>query len=513
VNKHYSAQALRRGVGHFLVGKAASAGLNFCGFLLVARLLPTAEYGRYVTLIALVELGLNLASFGLDWVSARYVPEYRVHAGGRALARFVRLLCALQSGLLAALALLLACAAQPLTALLGMGAATAAVQLYAAYLFLEGLSRVVRDQMLGQLLLQGRAQLALVLRHLAWVLAAGVLWWVDGAASLHQVAVIEIGAAALGLVAGWAGLSLALRAAAREPAAPTPGWQAPQRGPMQRLAWSSYVSLLLNIPARPQVLLLLVTRLAGVEAAALYGFARNLADQVLRFLPAELLLGFVRPALVARYVAGRDIAALNRHTNVLLAVSLLVLGPVLALVLGQGALVVQVLGGGRFDGSAVLLALMLLAVALFSHRRVLEFVANTVERPEVIVRASLLMLLVPVAGAALLHAGLPVWTLPAVALAAEALFGGVVMRRLRAVGMPYVPPWQSLCRVAVLVALAAGAAAWVPRLWGAAGGLGALLACLALVLLTFAACTAIIRPLDAQALASLKSLRKQEKAP
>lgn len=505
MSDHYSVRVLRRGVSHFLLGKVASAGLNFCGFLFVARLLPVAEYGRYVTLIALVELGLNLASFGMDWVSARYVPEYRVHAGGTALARFVRRLSALQGVLLLGLGLLLAALADPLMQLFGISAALMAVQLYALYLVLEGCSRVLRDQMLSQLLLQGRAQVALVLRHVTWVAGCALLWWTAGHATLQQVAAIEVGAAAVGLMAAGLGLAFALRAAARDGDAPAADWKPPPHRLMRQLALNSYASLLLNLPARPQVLLLLVTRLAGVEAAALYGFARNLSDQVLRFLPAELLLGFVRPALVARYVAGRDAVALNRQTNVLLAVSVLVLGPVLALVIGQGALMVHVLGGARYDGSALLLLLMLLGVALFSHRRVLEFVANTVERPEAIVRASLLMLAVPLVGAALLHAGLPVWTLPAVALLAEALFGVLVMAQLRRAGLPYRPPWGSLGRVALLVALAAAAVAWLPL---PAGGVGRLVAAAAAVMLAFGGGMYFVRPLDAQALASLRALRR-----
>lgn len=478
---HYSVARLRHGVVHFLAGKVGSALLTFCGFLLVARLLQPTDYGRYVTLIALVELGMNLASLGLDWVSTRYVPEYRVKAGGPALARFVARLVAVQAVALAAAATMLAIAAPWIAALLNLGDVVPALRLYALYLLLEGLCRVLRDQMLGQLLLQGRAQAALLLRHAVWVGLALVLWQRDGAASLWAVALIEVAAAVVGLLAASAGLAHALHSASKEtPSTAIAPWTEPTVADMRRLAVNSYVGLLLNIPARPQVVTLLVTRLAGLDAAALYGFARSLADQVLRFLPAELLLGFVRPAMVAHYVNGGRFQTLNQQTNTLLVVSLLVLAPLLALVIGCGEAVVHVLGAGRFGGSGVLLALMLVAAALFSHRRMLEFVANTVGQPQVVGQASVLLLGVPVAVLSLLDANLPVWSVPAVVLCFEALFSVSGILLLRRAGIGYAPPVGQAVRVALAVALSATVLAMlagpVETVWRVALlGLGALL--------------------------------------
>ena len=510
MSAHYSAARIRQGVLHFLVGKVGSALLTFCGFLLVARLLLPADYGRYVALIALVELGMNLASLGMDWVSTRYVPAYRVKAGGRALSRFVWRLVGMQALALAVVATALAAAAPWLATLLALGDMVPALRLYALYLLLEGLCRVMRDQMLAQLLLQGRAQLALLLRHLVWVGLALALWAHQHSATLWAVAAIELAAAAVGLLAASAGLGHALRQAVREGGDAAADWQPPSTADLRHLAINSYLGLLLNIPARPQVITLLVTRLAGLEAAALYGFARSLADQVLRFLPAELLLGFLRPGMVARHVQSGRFDTLNQQTNTLLVVSLLVLAPLLALVIGRGDLLVQVLGAGRFDGSGALLALMLLAAALFSHRRMLEFVANTVGCPQAISQASVLLLAVPVAVVALLSADWPVWTVPAAALLFECLFSVLAIRLLRRFGVAYVPPVAAAGRIALLVAAVAGGLAILPI---------ALPAGWAIVLLGAVALSGsallgwLLRPLDPAARDMLQSLLKKKGKP
>lgn len=503
---HYSGVRLRRGVAHFLWGKASSAALSFFGFLLVARLLSTADYGRYVALVAVVELALSLSTLGLDWVATRYVPEYRVKAGGRGMSSFVLRLTLIQGGVLVCASSMLALAADPLARLLGLGAAQEAVRLYALYLLLEGLSRVVRDQMLSQLLLQGRAQLALVLRHSVWVGLCLVLLMQNPVAPLQLVAWIEVLAAGLGFLVAGLGLAVALLKARRETGAADANWLPPAMDELRKLAFNSYSSYLMNMAARPQLVTLLITRLAGVEAAALFGFARNLSDQVLRFLPAELLLGFLRPALIARYVETKDQVALNQQINSLLTVSLLVLAPLLALALGQGSLLVAVLGDGRFEGSAVLLTLLLLTVALFSHRRVVEFTAYTVGRPEAVGRASFFMLLVPAFVYAMLSAGWPMWSVPAVLLLAEFSFSVMATLWLRRGGVAYAPPFREVLRIAVMLAGAASVAAFVPVPFH---GLAALVAHFVLSLLGFVLLGFLLKPLDRQSISMLKALRKK----
>ncbi|MBB5204354.1 O-antigen/teichoic acid export membrane protein [Inhella inkyongensis] len=504
----YSLARLRRGVLHFLAGKVLSAALSLAALLLLARLLSTADYGRYVALVALVELGLGLASLGLDWVAGRYVPEYRVRASAVRLARFIVQLAGLQALLLALLGLLLWSVAEPLAAWLGLGSqALPAIHLYSLYLFLEGLSRVLRDQMLGHLLLQGRAQLALLVRHGVAVGACVGIWLLEQRADLVLVASIEVGATALGLLLAALGLGLALRAERSEVEGATCTWTEPPLSEMRRLALNSYASLLMSIPTRPQVLMLLVTRLAGAEAAALFGFARALSEQVLRFLPAELLLGFLRPALVARYLEARDFADLNLQTKRLLLVSLMVLAPVLCLALAQGPMVLSVLGGVGFAPAAPLLALLLMGVALLSHRRMLEFIANSVGQPEVIRRASALMWVAPLGAAGLLILHAPLWTVPVPMLLGELLFGWRAGNALRAAGFGYVAPVAGTVRS--LVALAAAALPLSLLQVGAQPGVWTLLG-VGLMGAALTLCAlALVRPLDAASLAALRGLLRK----
>ena len=81
----YSAAALKRSAVHALAGKGISALLTFSILLLVVRLLPVAQYGAYVSLVAALEAALAVSSIGLPWMTARYLPEYSLHADGAVL--------------------------------------------------------------------------------------------------------------------------------------------------------------------------------------------------------------------------------------------------------------------------------------------------------------------------------------------------------------------------------------------------------------------------------------------
>ncbi|MEO6563666.1 MAG: oligosaccharide flippase family protein [Nitrosospira sp.] len=502
--QHYSVERVRRGTLHFLGGKAGSAALTFAAFILVARLLTTTDYAYYAIALAVVELGLALASFGLDWVAARYLPEYRVRATGSQLKHFILKLAGLQSAIYLVFAILMGLGSFSLAALLGSPSAAPVLQLYSIYLVMEGCSRMLRDQMLGHLLLQGRAQIALILRNLIWV--SGLAWFYThgSAAAVQDVALVEVAAALVGLLAAVVGLFHTLRGTVGNLPGSNDGWIAPTLQKQWVLARSSYLSYLFSLAYGPQVITLLLSRFAGVEVTAAFGFARNLADQVRRYLPADLLLGLVRPALVARYAASQNFTALNRNATLLFLISLLVLAPVLVLGIVYGDLVVMVLSSGKFGDSAPFVTLLLLLLAPFSHRRIIEMIANTVSHAAACARANAYLIGFPPLMALLLMTGLPVWSVLLVLLLAEMTFSFLVVRELRKGGMTYQLPWAALLRIVLAVALSAGVLSMLNIALDE--GLVDLLIATVLALLVTATVLLLCKPLDRDALESIKRL-------
>lgn len=490
IERHYSSSRVRKSVAHFLGGKAGSAALNFAAFVLVARVLNTTDYGYYVSALAIVELALAFSSLGIDWVAARYIPEFRTRAPAPALRTFILRLAVLQCGILFVTAAALALFSQRAAAALNIPEAGNAVLIYAGYLAIEGSGRLLRDQMLSGLMQQGRAQIIMITRNAIWVF--GLLWLLDSgsAAGVVAVATVELAAATVALVGGIAALLSSLR---NDASSGDATWAHPAREDMFHLARSAYASYLLSLGYGTQLLTLVLTRFAGVEVAATFGFARNLADQVRKYLPTDLLLSIVRPALIARYTAGRDFATFSGNVGSFFQIGCIALVPLVLIAMVFGSLLGDVLGHGKYADSWIFLALLFAGLLPFSHRKVVELLANSVACAHVCVRANLVLIVIPVAIAAALHLGAPAWSAVAIMIGAEILFNALVIRGLRVRGFRYRFPWVFMMKIVLAIGVSFPILAALPL---PENPLAALVAAACLAAVTGLSLLWLLRPLD-----------------
>jgi len=432
----YGGASVRLGIIIFITGRGFSAVLTFAAFAMAARLLNLPEYGIYAASLALMEIGIALSSVGLDWVAARTLPDYRVYAGGRATVAMILRLGAIQSFILISVGTLFAVNATHLAEILQLQDAANAFLLAGVLIAVEGVGRLSRDQMLGILMHQTAGQLAQLIRSgtLAVLLALALNSGVAHDAS--DVMRFELIAA---LSAGGVGIVLLIHALWRLwPLTPAKSeWRPPANRRLLKLALHSYTSYLLALAYGPHVLTILIARILGVDAVAIFGFARGFADQVRRYLPTDLLQGVIRPALVAYYSATNDFSGLMLRLGLWMKSSLIILLPLLAFFCIFGELGSTALGGEKFHAAWPVILLLLCVAGMMAWRRVVELASYSVMASDVCVRAGVvLVLMLPIiAGVLLLAESL----LLAVALVvtAEAIFCFRVLLMLRQRGFSY----------------------------------------------------------------------------
>jgi O-antigen/teichoic acid export membrane protein len=433
----YGHAAVRVGIVTFLAGRGFSAVLTFTAFALAARLLSLPEYGIYAAALALMEIGLALSSAGVDWVAARTLPDYRVHAGGPATVSMVLRLGTIQSLILFAAGGLVAVGAGLLARMLYLQGAEDAFLLAGALLAVEGVGRLSRDQMLGILMHQRSGQVAQVIRagtlaaQLALALHSGV------AHDARDVLRFELIAAISAAIAGAVLLAHVLWRL--WPLAPSnPLWRPPASRQLMHLALHTYTNYLLALAYGPQVLTMLIARLLGVDAVAIFGFARGFADQVRRYLPTDLLQSVIRPALVAYYSASNDFPGLMLRLGLWLKSSLIILLPLLVFFCVFGEMGSTVLGGERFRTAWPVVVLLLCGAGMMAWRRVVELASYTVMEPDICVRAGVVLVLVPPVMAGLLALTGSLLLAVALAVVAEAVFCLRVLQMLRQRSFSYV---------------------------------------------------------------------------
>lgn len=467
----------------YTLGRGANALLSIVLFVLVARQLGASGYGPYVALMALVELLLVAGNLGTEWITAVEVPRLSQAGAGTTLRRLVAACLGVQALAFATLAATMLLAAGPLVAWFELGQVGSALLCYALLLLVEGLGRSVRDQLLSSLLLQWMAQLAQLLRNL--LVLAGLLWLAqpDGGLSLNQLAQIELAASAMGLLLGAGYLTLHLR---RVPDGMALVLDVPA---LRRRALHAWMATLSHQVWSGHAVVLLVTRSMGSELGGVVGFARNLAEQVRRFMPIEFGFTLIRTYLVTRLGSeGRE--ALLDRVALLWKLNALLLLPLPGIALAYGRELAAWVSAGQLPVAGALLGWWLLWVQVWSHHRLSDTLAYLFDASASMGRYSLALLpALALFVAALQWLGLQAaFALLVVVELAYCLL--VARAATRTAGLRYPVARLQLPRL-LLAALAAVLLGWLP---GAVGLSPDWRLGLLLVLVGYGACVALFVP-------------------
>lgn len=483
----YSASNARRSLWHFLAGKLMSAASGIVFLVWVVRTTAPAEYGTYVALLALLEVFYLATGLGLSTMAQRYVAEFRLrapHAQFRALLSTL----VLRRMLFSVAGTLLVFFAWPvLMELVGLATPRDSRWWFAAWLVLGCGTRYL-DEVLPALLQQGASQILNTAANLLR-LAGLVALTVGGHVPSHLVLVqIEVGVAVFVLLAGLGVLHRLLRAS--ESAADMVANH--HNVVMWQVSLRFYVVQLLGQAWSPNMARLLVSRLAGAAQMAVFGFSQALVDMLRNYLPTYLLATWVRPLMVARWVATARLQPVMDMAGAVFKLSLITLAPCVGLLLFHGDNLARWISNGRYgDGVGVLLAALVVQLALQSLHLCLGMVCSTLERAAANVWATAACIsALPLAWLLWPHLGL--LAVPAALALAEVLWVLWVTVSLRRAGFAVALDAAGLGKVLFAGGLAGLAAAT----WPGASGLALMLPALLAGLVMLASC-AWLKPLTA----------------
>lgn len=350
---HYSADAVRRSVGHFAAGKAVTAVSAIVLLVLLARLLPKDDYAAYVTLQALVLIVGAVTSFGVNQSVLRYLPEMRALGHNRAL--YALLWRTIGTRVLVIGLGFLACAA--LLPWLARGFGLEARQPWVQLYFAVGLLRLVGyfiSTAMETLLWPRISQYALALSAAFKLLAVAGLAW-RGQVDFPALVIVEALSEALTLTLLLGGL---WRAQQRDPmrAAGDPGWATTHRARMRTYGRWNYGSTVLTQLATSAPYRMMAAATLAAESTALLGLVFSIGDMLHRFLPARMGLFVLRSVLVARASTGTPTAVVLDHLNLNFRVNAALVTGFAATALAAGSGAMATLTAGRYTDTGPLLA-------------------------------------------------------------------------------------------------------------------------------------------------------------
>lgn len=293
-----SADTARRGLRFFLVGRVLSGLLGVVWLAVLVRALAREQLGLYYGLLSLFEIVQMASSVGVYSYAQRFLPADWVALPRRAFRFEVLKVLAWRLGTLLVAGALLGLVWRWVPGALAWPSVQPTLLVVLAFVLLEGFARFV-DTLFECTMSQGVSQALSVLRN---ALRIGlVAAFVRTGAGLDAAWLLRMEAMLAGLylmaaLAWLARLVLRVPVDRAQPVASRQGRLA--------FAMQGYASLALGQLIGSDAVKLIVSHLVGPAVLAVLAFAQSMVDVVRRYMPAQLLLGFVRTLLTARAEAG-----------------------------------------------------------------------------------------------------------------------------------------------------------------------------------------------------------------
>jgi O-antigen/teichoic acid export membrane protein len=449
---------MRASLYFFAIGKVFSGLIGVAWLLTLVRVLEVSSYGGYVVLIALLEIVLLVSNAGVYPFAQRYITEARLPHNLALLPGLVwRSLAYRVATLMLAYAILTAFG-QPIAKLVGQPLLAPVLAVYSLVIVFEGAARYL-ELVFESLLEQGRAQVCALMRNGARLAVVLLLWTGRDALGLAEVVRVEAFTSGLGLLFAVGVMAQGLRNHQRLAAPQTRLAESFSLHRLLPFALPLFVAQCLTQLYSPDAIKLIVSRVLGVAEAAAFGFAHALSYVLLRYLPATLLIGLIRPMLVARRALGGSDQQLITVGNLILKVNLFLLLPLAALFAVAGREFSSLASGGKYAAAGPILFLMTLLLVLNGTHVVLSMLATALEDR----RAVLLGTVVSMPG---IFVGL--WLAPVLGVTAmvlglwlsELLWCGFTLWLLKKSGFVFridMPAWLKLfVAAAASAAIAAG---------------------------------------------------------
>jgi len=442
VSARFGQDRVKRGIVLFLAGKVLTAVAGLGAIILIVRGLSIAEFASYSVLVALVEVFTAVSSLGLAHVVLRYVPELYATHRSSSLRTVVFITFGIRTAVLLAALLLAYGLSSTLAGWINLETVQQAFNFFLVVVALRATSHFL-SQILESALHQGYAQLAFSVSSVGRF--AGMVWLLrDGHVSLMDVIVLEAlcdGAACVILMAGLAKV-LANDKADASTSTDDEAWWPRQRGTVGRFAVSAYLQHLATLPFGGNTNRLLGGAMFGDKLMASFGFALSIYEYIKRYLPTQLLIGLIRPVVVARFTINRSFEAAGQLCDRALHVNLMVIFGFMALLLVGGKEAMLLISAQKYGPESVWLLFALLVFLIFETERViLEVLTQTVEQYRLMIPSNLFLSSSVVLGI-LGFSQFGALAFPLANAFALALANAWLARKLQAMGYHYVRDWR-----------------------------------------------------------------------
>lgn len=452
----YSVARVFTGMKHIILGKAVTSIAGVGTLLVVVRGLSISEFAAYSVMFGIMDIVLVATSLGAHQILTRYVPEIFSMHYARALRRLLAYTLGLRFLVLLLCLAVLAAMLAFFASVIGLSDWQFALKCYLLVVLFRTVSLTL-FQVLEATLSQGRGQGAFALVTASKFVGVVCLHF-TGHLSLISLIAVEIATEALGAILMSIGVSKIAPKQRADAGADLAEyrWLRENRRRMLIFGFKGYFQNLIIMPFSGMFNRLIVGGSLPVSQVAVFGFAQTVLDLMLRYLPAQMFAGMMRPVMAARFSQSKGFVEVQSISNAALKANLVLIGLAAVVAAAGGGDMMLMISGGKYGSSASwLILLMCMLAALESWRHVLDQISHTVERYGFLVFSNALLGASLFLGLALMPR-LEIFALPLANCAGLLVANLMVMWWLRSTGYRYRPDVKGVAFLLLAVGLTAG---------------------------------------------------------
>lgn len=359
MSQHYSINKVKKSLIHFAFGKLGSGIIGLCLLILTVRALSPKEFGAYITLLSVFEIVQLVSTGGLFATTHRYITECRVKGSIKELSVLIK------SSILNRVLTLLG-------SILLMGLFYSAVQqaigttlsfqlflVFLVYVVAEGSARFT-DLIFECLLLQAKGQTCIIARNGIKLTLLTIMYLVIYSKnSLATLMIIESFSSIFGFTVAILLIRNFIKKEKEQDQSPKLGYESTKKE--SGFALNLYFSQVVGLGYGPDMVRIIVAKFLGLVEAATFGFAYSVINMLRRYLPAQLLLGLIRPLFVvvdAKSSRGDDtekMDRLNLMSNLVFKFNIFMLAPIIVFLYLYGDGFGEIFSHGKYPKSGELL--------------------------------------------------------------------------------------------------------------------------------------------------------------
>jgi len=317
-------------------------------------------------LFAFVEIFVAVTGFGFMQILSRFVPELFVESRYATLNRIVILSLALRSLIVLSVSGVIFFASGSIASWFSLTGMESTIKIYLLVMCLRTTAEFfiqVFESMLKQWLSQLAGTLTTLLKALQVAL---ICVFFNQTLSLSKLIQIEIIAEICGLIVLFVfGFRVFKQNNELEIINDGDQWFRANLGRMVKFGIAGYFQHLAILFYGGPANRVVVGRLFDTTVIASFGFAQSLIDYIARYLPGRLLLGMIRPVLLARFAVDRDTNNLSKSINLIFKIDFFILGAGIIIIGIAGKFISSILSGGKYSEVGGYLILVLLIVLIF----------------------------------------------------------------------------------------------------------------------------------------------------